>query len=103
VIPPEALIGNKLRCIAGVATSGSGPRIVLFETAPNVLVADFDKSTWKTESLAYVSACKAAGIPAYIEISRSGEGARMDVFQRCCARKAGTQFGLFANHKSYGG
>jgi superfamily II DNA or RNA helicase len=39
-----------------------------------LLAADFDKKTWQEDSLAFLATCHSAGIPAYLERSRSGNG-----------------------------
>jgi superfamily II DNA or RNA helicase len=44
------------------------------------LAADFDKSRWKEDSMAYKEAAIEMGIPVYIERSRSGHGAHVWLF-----------------------
>lgn len=44
------------------------------------LVADFDGQNWKGEAVAFLNACKSKGIPAYLERSRSGNGAHAWIF-----------------------
>lgn len=44
------------------------------------IAADFDKQNWKEESLTFINACKKKNIPAYLERSRSGNGAHVWVF-----------------------
>jgi hypothetical protein len=39
-----------------------------------LLAADFDKATWQEDSLAFLTTCQNARIPAYLERSRSGNG-----------------------------
>ena len=44
------------------------------------LAADFDKETWRRDAGAYLAACRAKGIPAALERSRSGNGAHVWFF-----------------------
>jgi superfamily II DNA or RNA helicase len=44
------------------------------------VAADFDGSSWRDDATAYATSCRELGIPAYVEISRSGEGAHVWVF-----------------------
>lgn len=44
------------------------------------VAADFDGSSWRDDAKAYASSCRELGIPASIEISRSGEGAHVWTF-----------------------
>lgn len=41
------------------------------------LAADFDKESWAADALAMIETCKAKGIPAALERSRSGNGAHV--------------------------
>ncbi|MDI3418809.1 TOTE conflict system archaeo-eukaryotic primase domain-containing protein [Streptomyces luteolus] len=45
-----------------------------------LLVCDFDDRDWRGDAAAYHQACRVAGVPAYAEISRSGEGAHVWTF-----------------------
>jgi superfamily II DNA or RNA helicase len=40
-----------------------------------LLAADFDKSSWADDVLAFAETCRTAGVPAAVERSRSGQGA----------------------------
>lgn len=52
---------------------------LLLDEACYFLAVDFDKSSWKEDTSAYIQTCKELGIPASLERSRSGNGgARMD-------------------------
>lgn len=44
------------------------------------LAADFDKTTWREDALAFVATCHRLGIPAYLERSRSGNGGHVWMF-----------------------
>lgn len=44
------------------------------------LAADFDKATWKKDALAFKKAAREFGIEAYVEISKSGNGAHVWIF-----------------------
>ncbi|AMY08178.1 UvsW helicase [Luteitalea pratensis] len=59
------------------------------------LAADFDKTTWRDDALAYANACRALDVPAAIERSRSGQGAHVWIFfdealPAALARRLGT-------------
>jgi superfamily II DNA or RNA helicase len=45
-----------------------------------VFVCDFDGTTWALDALAYLDACRAGGVPAAVERSRSGDGAHVWTF-----------------------
>jgi superfamily II DNA or RNA helicase len=45
-----------------------------------LLAADFDKKTWQEDSLAFLTTCHRARIPAYLERSRSGNGGHVWIF-----------------------
>jgi superfamily II DNA or RNA helicase len=64
--------------LTGKKTVGIYP-LLLDETCW-LLAADFDKKTWQEDSLAFVATCQSAGIPAYLERSRSGNGSHVWIF-----------------------
>lgn len=44
------------------------------------LVSDFDEAEWREDNWAFVQSCTELGVPAALEISRSGKGAHVSVF-----------------------
>jgi len=64
--------------LTGKKTIGIYP-LLLDETC-RFLAADFDKKTWQEDSLAFLATCHGAGIPAYLERSRSGNGGHVWIF-----------------------
>lgn len=54
------------------------------------LAADFDEAEWRDDANAFVQSCEELGVPAALEISRSGKGAHVWVFfaGRVSAREA---------------
>ncbi|HJY60867.1 MAG TPA: hypothetical protein VJ418_31185, partial [Streptosporangiaceae bacterium] len=56
----------------------------LYVTLPDstccLLVCDFDGGTWRLDAAAYAEAAAWAGVPAAVEISRSGDGAHVWTF-----------------------
>ena len=45
-----------------------------------LLVCDFDGGSWALDALAYLDACRASGLPAVLERSRSGDGGHVWMF-----------------------
>jgi superfamily II DNA or RNA helicase len=64
--------------LAGKKTIGIYPLLV--DETCWLLAADFDKTTWQEDSLAFIEACQGAGVPAYLERSRSGNGGHVWIF-----------------------
>src|SRR5690606_24537209 len=54
------------------------------------LAIDFDGAHWKQDARAYLASCDELGVPAALEISRSGDGAHVWIFfsERVSARDA---------------
>ena len=54
------------------------------------LAADFDEADWRDDALAFMQSCEELGVPAALEISRSGNGAHAWIFfaSRVSARDA---------------
>ena len=54
------------------------------------LAVDFDETEWQDDARAFVHSCEALGVPAALEISRSGQGTHVWVFftSRVAARDA---------------
>lgn len=53
---------------------------ILPENTSWFLAADFDGKTWKQEATAFIDACTKAGLAAYLERSRSGNGGHAWIF-----------------------
>ena len=64
--------------LSGRRTLGVYP--LLLDDTTWVIAADFDGSTWRDDAMAYAASCDELKIPAYIEISRSGNGAHVWTF-----------------------
>ncbi|HVR49686.1 MAG TPA: DEAD/DEAH box helicase family protein, partial [Pseudorhodoferax sp.] len=54
------------------------------------LAVDFDEQEWREDALAFIGSCRTLGVPAALEVSRSGNGAHAWVFfsQKVDARDA---------------
>ncbi|MBT2729479.1 DEAD/DEAH box helicase [Bacillus sp. ISL-75] len=82
------------RHLSGEKTVGIYP--LLQDETCFFLAFDFDKRNWAQDVLAFVNECKAVNLPAYIERSRSGNGAHIWIFfsekiSASLARKLGIQ------------
>lgn len=64
--------------LSGRRTLGVYP--ILQDDTCRFVAADFDGSSWRGDATAYATACRELGVPAYVEISRSGEGAHVWTF-----------------------
>lgn len=74
--------------LAGDHTVGVYP--LLYDNTCHFLAVDFDEQEWREDALAFIGSCHALGVPAALEISRSGDGAHVWVFftQKVDARDA---------------
>jgi superfamily II DNA or RNA helicase len=74
--------------LAGKHTVGVYP--LLEDDTCHFLAADFDEADWRDDARAFMQSCHELGIPAALEISRSGKGAHAWVFftSRVSARDA---------------
>jgi hypothetical protein len=57
-----------------------GLYVTLPDSSCRLLVCDFDGGTWRLDAAAYAEAAAWAGVPAAVEISRSGDGAHVWTF-----------------------
>ncbi|MBN2792366.1 MAG: DEAD/DEAH box helicase family protein [Desulfuromonadales bacterium] len=64
--------------LAGQQTIGVYP--LLTDDSCYFLAADFDEADWREDSNAFMHSCRELGIPAALEISRSGNGAHIWIF-----------------------
>jgi superfamily II DNA or RNA helicase len=64
--------------LAGEQTVGVYP--LLEDDSCYFLAVDFDEADWRDDARAFMQSCHARGVPATLEISRSGQGAHAWVF-----------------------
>lgn len=64
--------------LAGRHTIGVYP--LLADDGCHFLVVDFDDADWRADAGAFVQSCRELGVPAVLEISRSGNGAHAWLF-----------------------
>lgn len=64
--------------LAGKHTTGAYP--LLADDTCYFLAADFDDADWQEDSQAFIQSCGELGIPASLEVSRSGNGAHAWIF-----------------------
>ncbi|WP_077034709.1 DEAD/DEAH box helicase family protein [Pelomonas sp. KK5] len=76
------------RHLAGEHTVGVYP--LLEDDTCHFLAVDFDEADWRDDARAFVQPCEELGVPAALEVSRSGQGAHTWVFfaSRVSARDA---------------
>jgi len=74
--------------LAGRHTVGIYP--LLEDDTCHFLAIDFDEADWRDDACAVISSCEELGVPAALEISRSGQGAHAWIFfaSRVSARDA---------------
>ena len=58
----------------------AGLYVMLPDSTSRLLACDFDGPAWRLDAVAYVQAAQAAGVPAALEVSRSGEGGHAWIF-----------------------
>jgi superfamily II DNA or RNA helicase len=64
--------------LAGEHTVGVYP--LLPDDTCHFLAVDFDKQDWREDAQAFIQSCRTLGVPATLEISRSGNGAHAWIF-----------------------
>ena len=64
--------------LAGKHTIGVYP--LMGDDSCYFLAADFDEADWREDAKAFIQSCRELGIPAALEISRSGNGAHTWIF-----------------------
>jgi hypothetical protein len=64
--------------LAGRHTVGVYP--LLADDCCHFLAVDFDEADWKEDARAFIQSCRSLGVPAALEVSRSGRGAHAWVF-----------------------
>jgi superfamily II DNA or RNA helicase len=79
--------------LAGDHTIGVYP--LLEGDSCHFLAVDFDEAEWRDDARAFIQSCAKLGVPAALEISRSGQGAHVWIFfadavSACDARRMGT-------------
>jgi len=64
--------------LVGELTIGVYP--LLEDDSCHFLAVDFDEAEWREDACAFIQSCVALGVPAALEISRSGKGAHAWIF-----------------------
>ena len=80
----DDIIEKHLRGVDGARASGddfvAGVYPLLPDETCRFLAADFDEESWAADALAMVETCRAKGVPAALERSRSGNGGHVWIF-----------------------
>lgn len=71
---------DHLRSSSGFRDYVVGVYPLLLDETCRFLAADFDGESWARDALAYIETCRARGVPAALERSRSGEGGHVWIF-----------------------
>jgi len=79
-LTPEVLARHLARTGPGSRQVHVGLYPMLPDDTCKLLACDFDDAQWRADAAAFHAACTEAGIPAALEISRSGEGAHVWMF-----------------------
>jgi len=69
--------------LSGRHTVGVHP--LLADDGCHFLAVDLDDAEWRSDALAFMQSCRELGVPAALEISRSGNGAHAWVPVSICA------------------
>jgi superfamily II DNA or RNA helicase len=64
--------------LSGGHTVGVYP--LLEDDSCHFIAVDFDEADWREDALAFMQSCQELGVPAALEVSRSGKGAHVWVF-----------------------
>ncbi|QTF09699.1 DEAD/DEAH box helicase family protein [Brenneria izadpanahii] len=64
--------------LIGEHTIGIYP--LLADNTCHLLAIDFDEAQWQDDAVAFMQSCEELGVPAVLEISRSGQGAHVWIF-----------------------
>src|SRR5437899_12682350 len=67
------------------------------------LAADFDKEGWREDAVAFLETCRARGIPAVLERSRSGHGGHVwFLFEEAVTAASARRLGSFVLTETMG-
>lgn len=76
----EVLTRHLARTAPGARQVHIGLYPMLSDDNCRLLVCDFDDAEWQADAVAFHAACAGAGVPAALEVSRSGHGAHVWLF-----------------------